>query len=51
MVGDENKVDWDLHLPHVEFAYSNSVSVVSRLDVKEGLVGRLPRLPLTRALL
>ena len=47
MVVNERQDDWDLHLPHVEFAYSNSVSAATGLVPNEVHMGRLPRLPLT----
>ena len=31
MVVNERQDDWDLHLPHVEFAYNNSVSSATGL--------------------
>ena len=39
--------DWDSQLPHVEFAYNNSVSAATGLAPNEVYMGRLPRLPLT----
>ena len=39
--------DWDLRLPHVEFAYNNSVSAATGLAPNEVHMGRLPRLPRT----
>ena len=47
MVVNERQDDWDLHLPHVEFAYSNSVSAATGLAPNEVHMGRLLRLPLT----
>ena len=47
MVVNELQDDWDLHLPHVEFAYNNSVSAATGLAPDEVHMGRLPRLPLT----
>ena len=47
MVVNERQDDWNLHLPHVEFAYNNSISVATGLAPNEGYIGRLPRLPLT----
>ena len=47
MVVNEQQDDWDLRLPHVEFAYNNSISVATGLAPNEGHIGRLPRLPLT----
>ena len=31
MVVNQRLADWDLHLPHVEFAYNNSVSAATGL--------------------
>ena len=47
MVVNERQDDWNLHLPHVEFAYKNSVSAATGLGPNEVHMGRLPRLPLT----
>ena len=47
MVVNERQDDWDLHLPHVEFAYNNSVSAAMRLVRNDVHMGRLPRLLLT----
>ena len=47
MVVNEGQDDWDLHLPHVEFAYDNSVSAATGLASNKVHMGRLPRLPLT----
>ena len=47
MVVNERQDDWDLHLPHVEFAYNNAVSAATGLAPNEVHMGRLPRLPLT----
>ena len=47
MVVNEQQNDWDLHLPHVVFAYNNSVSAATGLAPNEVHMGRLPRLPLT----
>ena len=47
MVVKERKYDWGLRLPHVEFAYNNSVSAATGLAPNEVHMGRLPRLPLT----
>ena len=44
---NERQDDWGLHLPHVEFAYNNSVSAATGLAPNEVHMGRLPRLPLT----
>ena len=46
-VVNERQGDWDLHLPHVEFAYNNAVSAATGLAPNEVHMGRLPRLPLT----
>lgn len=44
-----NKIqnDWDEHLPHVQFAYNNSVSTATGLGPNYVHIGRLPQLPLT----
>ena len=47
MVVNEQQNDWDVHLPHVSFAYNNSVSAATGLAPNEVHMGRLPRLPLT----
>ena len=47
MVCNEYQNDWDVHLPHVEYAYNNSVSAATGLAPNEVHIGRLPRLPLT----
>ena len=47
MVVNERQDDWDAHLPHVEFAYNNSVSAAAGLAPNEVHMNRLPRLPLT----
>ena len=47
MVVNEQQNDWDIHLPHVSFAYNNSVSAATGLAPNEVHMGRLPRLPLT----
>ena len=47
MVCNEHKNDWDAHLPHVEYAYNNSVSAATGLAPNEVHIGRLRRLPLT----
>ena len=44
---NERQEDWDLHLPHVEFAHNNSVSAATGLVPNDVHMGRLPRLPLT----
>ena len=47
MVCNEHQNDWDVHLPHVEDTYRNSVSAATGLAPNEVHIGRLPRLPLT----
>ena len=47
MVCNEHQNDWDVHVPHVEYAYNNSVSAATGLAPNEVHIGRLPRLPLT----
>ena len=47
MVVNELQDDWDVHLPHVEFAYNNSVSAGTGLAPNEVHMNRLPRLSLT----
>ena len=47
MVCIEYQIDWDVHLPHVEYAYNNSVSAATGLASNEVHLGRLPCLPLT----
>ena len=47
MVVNERQDDWDLQLPHVEFAYNNLVTVGTGLAPNEVHMGRLPRLPLS----
>ena len=47
MVCNENQNDWDVHLPHAEYAYNNSVSAATGLAPNEVHIGRLPRPPLT----
>ena len=47
MVCNGHQNDWDVHLPHVEYAYNNSVSAATGLAPNEVHIGRLPRLPLT----
>ena len=47
MVSNEYQNDWDVHLPHVEYAYNNSVSAATGLAPNEVHIGRLPRLFLT----
>ena len=36
MVVNEGQDDWDLQLPHVEFAYNNPVSAATGLALNEG---------------
>ena len=36
MVVNERQDDWDVHLPHVDFAYDNSVSAATGLALNEG---------------
>ena len=47
MVVNERQDYWDAQLPHVEFAYNNSASVVTGLAPNEVHTGRLPRLRFT----
>ena len=47
VVVNERQDDWDLHLPHVEFAYNNSVGAATGLAPSEVHMGRLLRLPVT----
>ena len=47
MVVNEQEDDWDLRLPHVDFAYNNSVSTATALAPIEVHMGRLSRLPQT----
>ena len=47
IVVNERQDDWDLRLPHVEFAFNNSVRAATGLAPNEIHMGRLPRLPLT----
>lgn len=46
-VVNEHQDDWDTHLPHVEFVYSNSVSAATGLAPSEIHMGRLPHFPHT----
>ena len=46
MVVNERQNDWDLHLPRVKFAYSNSVSAATGLAPNEAHISRLLHLPL-----
>ena len=47
MVVNEQQDDWDLQLPHVEFAHNNLVSAATGLAPNEVRMSRLPRLPVT----
>lgn len=47
MVVYEKLDDWGVHLPHVEFAYIDSVSVATGLAPNEVHMNRLLRLPMT----
>ena len=47
MVVNERQDDWDAQLPHVEFAYNNSVNAATSLAPNDVRMGRLARLPLT----
>ena len=47
VVVNELQKNWDVQLPHVEFAYNNSVSAATGLAPNEVHTGRLPRIPLT----
>ena len=47
LVVNERQDDWDLRLPHIEFAYNNSGSAATGLAPNEVHMGRLPRLPRT----
>ena len=44
MVVNERQDDWDVHLPHVEFAYNNAVSAATGLAPNKVHMNRLPRL-------
>ena len=46
MVVNYQQDDWDLRLPHVGFAYNNSVSAATGLAPNDVHMGRLPRLRL-----
>ena len=46
MVYNGHQNDWDVYLPHVEYAYNNSVSAATGLAPNVVHMGRLPRLPL-----
>ncbi|CAB1099916.1 unnamed protein product [Ectocarpus sp. CCAP 1310/34] len=47
VVVNDQQNDWDIHLPHVEFAYNNSVNQSTGLAPNEIHIGRIPRLPLS----
>ena len=47
MVVNERQDDWDVHLPHVEVAYNNSVSTATGLTPNEVHINCFPRLPPT----
>ena len=47
MIVNEREDEWDLHLPHVEFDYNNSISAATGLTPNEVHTARLPRLRLT----
>ena len=47
MVVNERQDNLDVHLPHVEFAYNNTVSAATGLAPKGVHMNGLPRLPLT----
>ncbi|CAB1098288.1 unnamed protein product [Ectocarpus sp. CCAP 1310/34] len=47
VVVNEQQNEWDVHLPHVEFAYNNSVNQSTGLAPNEIHIGRIPRLPLS----
>ena len=47
MVVNEQQNGWAVTLPHVAFAYKNSVSAATGLAPNGVHMGRLPRLPLT----
>ena len=46
MVCNEHQNDWDVDLPHVEYACNNSVSAATGLAPNEVHIGRLPHLPI-----
>ena len=46
MVCNERQDGWDTHVPHLEFAYNNSVSATTGLAPKKVHMNCLPRLPL-----
>ncbi|CAB1109164.1 unnamed protein product [Ectocarpus sp. CCAP 1310/34] len=47
VVVNEQENDWDVHLPHVEFAYNNSVNQSTGLAPNKIHIERIPRLPLS----
>ena len=47
MVVNELQDDRDVQLPHVKFAYNNSIGAATGLEPNEVHMGRLPRLPQT----
>ena len=47
MIVNARQDDGSMHLLHVEFAYSNSISPATCLAPNEVNMGRLPQLPLT----
>ena len=47
MVVNEREDDWDARLPHVEFAYNNSVSAATGLPPNDVHMGTPPHLLLT----
>ena len=46
MVCNEHQNNWDVHFPHVEYAYNNSVNAATGLAPNEVHIRRLPQLPL-----
>ena len=47
MTCNERQDGWDIHLPHVDFAYNNPVSAATGSAANEVHMNRLPRRPLT----
>ena len=47
MVVNELQNNWDVQLPHVEFAFNYTVSAATGLASNEVHMSRLPGLPLT----
>ena len=47
MVCNEHQNDWNVHFPHVEYTYHDSVSAATGLAPKDAHIRRLPRLALT----